>query len=113
MSLKNRLERFFGPVKGSMKGIIIQEELYRTFILSTTAGSFGGLLCLLILLMIMKSSDIFHYAIIDGLITTILTMILDLLRRQNQGEVMHPKINNEASPTIQIPTEVTLKKEIT
>ncbi|WP_435018922.1 hypothetical protein TA3x_000912 [Tundrisphaera sp. TA3] len=85
---------FFAKVDGSRKGLIVPEELFRAIVSAVGSGAIltfaiGGLQ-----LVVDHASVVFPNPAVAGLASAILTLILDLLRRQNQGptqpEVVRP-----------------------
>jgi hypothetical protein len=92
------LKKFFAAVDGSIKGLIVPEELYRAILTSLSSGSSAGVVILLIQAVATHASTIFPNATVASLATALLTLILDLLRRQGQGTVPAPVISPQLPP---------------
>lgn len=80
------ISSFFGVVEGSAKGVIVPEELYRSILAALGSGSLIGLAIMVVQSISAHAATIFPNASVAGLVTVIGAMILDLLRRQQQGE---------------------------
>jgi hypothetical protein len=78
--------KFFSTVKGSVKGMIDPEELFRSILTSLGSGSIVGLLILVLQSVIAHVATIFPHPSTSTLATMFLTLFLDLLRRQNHGD---------------------------
>lgn len=76
---------FFGAVAGSVKGILIPEELYRSIVTALGSGGFVGIGLAIVQAILDHVGFIFPNPAVGGLMTLALTLVLDLLRRQNQG----------------------------
>jgi hypothetical protein len=92
------LRNFFATVHGSVKGLIAPEELYRSIVTALGSGSVVGLFILVIESVLAHVATVFPAPGTSTLATMLLTLILDLLRRQNQGvtPVKGPVTNPEA-----------------
>lgn len=95
------LRKFLSDVHGSAKGILVPEELYRSIVAALGSGTIVGVLILVFQSVLDHVGVIFPDAGTSTLITMILTLILDLLRRQNQGGKPSPVL---APGTIDIPS---------
>ena len=77
---------YLDRVAGSYKGILIPEELARSILTSLGSGSFIGLLLSLCQAILIHAAIIFPNPIVASLATMLLTLIIDLIRRLNQGD---------------------------
>ena len=86
MKLLRKLGSFFGKVDGSRKGLIVPEELFRAMVSAVGSGTLISLMIALLEMVLSHASLIFPNPAVAGLASALLTLILDLLRRQNQGD---------------------------
>ena len=88
----------FGKVADTNKGLIVPEELFRSIV--AALGSGGTVLILIDLLqsVMTHAAVIFPNPLVAGLASTVLTLILDLLRRQNHDTT--PALPIPPAPTI-------------
>jgi hypothetical protein len=84
------LKRFFATTEGSIQGFLSMEELYRSILTSLGSGTLIGVLILVIQGLLSDVAIVFPNPAVASLATVILTMILDLLRRQAQGTTPVP-----------------------
>jgi hypothetical protein len=97
----NGIRKFFSDVKGSARGILIPEELYRSIIAALGSGTIVGLVILILQSVLDHVGVIFPNPSASSLMTMLLTLILDLLRRQNHGGKPSPVM---VPGTIDIPS---------
>jgi hypothetical protein len=76
---------FFSGVASSTKGFLNAEELYRSILTAFGSGSALGLLLTLVQVLLSNVGTIFPNPIVGALATMLLTLVVDLLRRLNQG----------------------------
>jgi hypothetical protein len=76
---------FFASVTDSVKGFLNPEELYRSIITALGSGSALGLVLTILQALLSNVAVIFPNPIVGGLATMLLTLVVDLLRRLNQG----------------------------
>jgi hypothetical protein len=84
------LKRFFTVAESSIQGYLSPEELYRSVLTAFGSGTTIGVLILVLQSILTDVSTIFPSPAVASLATIILTMVLDLLRRQSQGNVPTP-----------------------
>jgi hypothetical protein len=92
LTMLSFLKKFFADVEGSTQGLLNPEELYRSILTSLGSGTLVGVLILLFQAILTNTAIIFPNPSVASLATIILTLILDLLRRQNQGPVVSPVV---------------------
>ena len=80
------LKRFFEDVRGSKQGILVPEELFRSIVTSLGSGTIIGIVVLILQAILDHVVSIFPDPAIASLASITLTLILDLLRRQNHGD---------------------------
>ena len=80
------IKQFFANVKGSKQGILVPEELFRSILTSVGSGTAIGIVVLVLQAVLDHVVSIFPDPAIAGLASISLTLILDLLRRQSQGD---------------------------
>lgn len=85
MKLLVKFLAFFARVDGSRKGLIVPEELFRAIVAAFGSGAVISLVIAVIQMVVSHAAVIFPNPAVAGLASTVLTLILDLLRRQNQG----------------------------
>ena len=83
-------KNFFAHAEGSTKGLLSPEELYRSILTSLGSGSTIGVVMLLLQSLMSNASTIFPNPTVASLATALLTLVLDLLRRQSQGDKPAP-----------------------
>ncbi|HEY2157681.1 MAG TPA: hypothetical protein VGH33_18775 [Isosphaeraceae bacterium] len=76
---------FFASVAGSAKGVLNPEELYRSIITALGSGSALGVALTILQALLSNVAVIFPNPIVGALATMLLTLVVDLLRRLNQG----------------------------
>ncbi len=79
------LHDFFAQVTDAHKGFLVPEELYRSIVTALGSGGVVGLALMIVQGVLAHVAVIFPNPTIGGLATISLTLIIDLLRRQNQG----------------------------
>ena len=84
------LKKFFSNVQGSTKGFLVPEELYRSILTSLGSGTTVGVVILLLQAMLDHAATIFPNPTVATLVSMLLTLVLDLLRRQSQGSSPTP-----------------------
>ena len=102
------LKAFFADVKGSKQGILIPEELFRSILTSLGSGTIIGAVVLILQAVLDHVVSIFPDPAIASLASIVLTLILDLLRRQTHGDkpvdpTLTPAVVTPSSPTIPMP----------
>lgn len=85
-----RIFGFFAKVDGRRGGLIVPEELFRAIVASFGSGTLVSILIAILGTVVAHAALIFPNPALAGLVTTVLTLILDLLRRQNHGEPATP-----------------------
>jgi len=98
LSMLSSLKKFLSAVEGSIQGVIVPEELYRSILTSLGSGTSVGVLILLFQAILTHAASIFPNPTVASLATVLLTMILDLLRRQGQGGVPTGSVPPSHSP---------------
>ena len=81
----NLIKEFFASVANSTKGFLNAEELYRSILTALGSGSFLGLVLTVFQAVLANVGMIFPNPAIGALATMLLTLVVDLLRRLNQG----------------------------
>lgn len=81
----NLIKEFFAAVANSTKGFLNPEELYRSIVTALGSGSFLGLLLTMFQTLLSNVTTIFPNPVSGALATMLLTLVVDLLRRLNQG----------------------------
>ncbi len=69
----------------SAKGFLNPEELYRSILTALGSGSALGLVLAVVQALLSNVAVIFPNPIVGALATMLLTLVVDLLRRLNQG----------------------------
>lgn len=99
------LKHFFAGVKGSKQGILVPEELFRSIVTSIGSGTIIGIVVLILQAILDHVISIFPDPAIASLASVTLTLILDLLRRQTQGEkAAMESVTPALTPTVATPT---------
>ena len=80
------LKQFFAVVNGSRQGVLVPEELFRSILTSLGSGTITGIVAVILQAMLDHVVSIFPDPAIASLASIVLTLILDLLRRRNQGD---------------------------
>ena len=80
------LKQFFADVRGSKQGILVPEELFRSIVTSLGSGTIIGIVVVILQAVLDHVVSIFPDPAIASLASITLTLILDLLRRQNHGD---------------------------
>ena len=86
------LARFFGPVEGSIKGLLNFEELYRSFLASLGSGSAVAVLLFLSRTILGRFAEILPDTSTASLVTVILSLVFDMLRRLTHGIDLSPTL---------------------
>jgi len=100
------LKAFFSHVIGTKKGILVPEELYRSIMTSLGSGGLVGLALMILQSVLSHVAGIFPNAGVAGFATLSITLIMDLLRRLNQGDkqgqvvVVNPGPASVATPAV-------------
>ena len=81
----NLLKKFFAAVADTKKGILIPEELLRSILTSLGSGSMIGLALTVFQSLLTNAGVIFPNPLVGGVVTVVLTLVIDLIRRLNQG----------------------------
>jgi hypothetical protein len=92
------LKTFFATVPGSVKGVLNLEELYRALLTAFGSGSAVGLLIIGLQAIHDDTSAIFSNPAVAAIASTLLSLILDILRRQSQGSDPTPAPATPATP---------------
>lgn len=99
------LKKFFAAAEGSIKGVLIPEELARAILTSLGSGTIVGLAIIMLQAILSHVASIFPNPAVASLASMILILVLDLLRRQNQGSdhalTVTPAPNPAPHPTSQ------------
>jgi hypothetical protein len=80
------IKEFFAGVANSTKGFLNPEELFRSIVTAFGSGSSLGLILTIFQTLLAHVSMIFPNPAVAALATTLLTLVVDLLRRLNQGD---------------------------
>lgn len=86
----NLIKEFFATVANSSKGFLNGEELYRSILTALGSGSFLGIVLTVFQSVLANVAMIFPNPVVGALATMLLTLIVDLLRRLNQGDKPAP-----------------------
>jgi hypothetical protein len=89
-AMLNLIKEFLSSVANSSKGFLNAEELYRSIVTALGSGSFLGLVLTIFQSLLANAATIFPNPIVSALATMLLTLIVDLLRRLNQGGKPNP-----------------------
>jgi hypothetical protein len=84
------LKMFFADVEGSIKGNLNPEELYRSILTAFGSATSVGVMMVIIQAILSNVATIFPNPTVASLATGLLTLVLDLLRRQSQGVTPAP-----------------------
>ncbi len=84
------LKRFFAVSESSIQGFLSLEDLYRSILTALGTGSSIGVAIMVLQAILTNVGLVFPNPAVASLATVILTMVLDLLRRQSQGTVPTP-----------------------
>ena len=87
------LKRFFAKTDGAFKGVLNPEELYRSILTSLGSGTTVGIAMVFLQAILSHVGSIFPNPTVASLASALLTLVLDLLRRQNQGTTPSPAPN--------------------
>ena len=85
MNVWSKFASFFARVDDSRKGLIVPEELYRSIASAIGSGAAIAGLMAVVQSILDHAGTIFPDPSLAGLVTAVLALVLDLLRRQNQG----------------------------
>ncbi len=80
------IKRFFAAVADGTKGFLNVEELTRSIVTALGSGSVLALALTVVQAMLAHVALIFPDPTVGALATTVLTLVVDLLRRLNHGE---------------------------
>jgi hypothetical protein len=78
-------QAFFASVASSTKGFLNGEELYRSILTALGSGSALGVFLTVLQALLANVATIFPNPVVGALATMLLTLVVDLLRRLNQG----------------------------
>ncbi len=92
------LKRFFSASGTSIQGYLSIEELYRSILTALGSGTTVGIVILVLQNLLSDVAAVFPNPTVASLATVILTMILDLLRRQSQGNIPNPPVSPAPTP---------------
>ena len=84
------LKKFFAAVPNATKGILLPEELFRTILTALGSSSVMGLLLTALHAVLINVAVIFPSPIVASLATAILTIVVDQVRRLDQGATPAP-----------------------
>ena len=99
------IKNFFSHPPDSIKGFVNGMELFRA-IASAIAAGLGSNAALTILgAVLAHASIIFPNPVVGGLVASILTLVVDLIRRQNAGD-HHLVEVAEADPSMPFPPHI-------
>jgi len=85
LTMLSALKNFFAQPNGSIKGALSPEELFRSILASLGSGTTIGIVMILLQSVLTNASTIFPNPTVASLATAFLTLVIDLLRRQTQG----------------------------
>jgi hypothetical protein len=91
-------QNFFSDVEGSIKGSLNAEELYRSILTSLGSGTSVGILLTVVQAVMTNVTTIFPNPTVAALATGLLTLVVDILRRQSQGNNPTPAPAPAPSP---------------
>lgn len=94
------LKHFFSDVKGSKPGVLVPEELFRAIVTSLGSGTIIGLFVMILQALLDHVVSIFPDPTIASLASITITLILDLLRRQNHGDKPADTPSNPVVPPV-------------
>jgi hypothetical protein len=86
----NLIKEFFAAVANGTKGLLNAEELFRSIVTALGSGSFLGVALTILQALLAHISVIFPNPVVSALATMLLTLVVDLLRRLNQGDKPAP-----------------------
>ena len=84
------LRKFFAATDSSIKGYLNPEDLYRSILTSLGSATTVGILLAVSQAILSNASTIFPDPTVASLATGLLSLVIDLLRRQNQGTTPIP-----------------------
>ena len=84
------ITQFFAKVRGSRQGILVPEELFRAIVTSLGSGTVIGIAVVILQALLDHVVSIFPDPTIAGLASILLTLVLDLLRRQSHADPGNP-----------------------
>ncbi len=84
------LQKFFAPSEGSVKGFLNPEELYKSILTSLGSASSVGAILVVLQAILTNVSTIFPDPTVAALATGLISLVIDLLRRQSQGATPAP-----------------------
>ena len=80
-----QLKTFLAPAPGSVRGMLNPVDLYRSIFTSLGSATVIGVLIVVVQAILAQAGTIFPNPTVASLATALLTLVLDLLRRQGQG----------------------------
>jgi hypothetical protein len=92
------LKSFFKVSERSFQGYLSLEDLYRSILTALGSGTTIGVVILVLQEVLTNTSTVFPNPTVASMATVILTMILELLRRQSQGNLPAPVVNPTPAP---------------
>jgi hypothetical protein len=92
------LKSFFKVSESSIQGYLSLEELYRSILTALGSGTTIGVVILVLQGVLTNASTVFPNPAVASMATVILTMILEILRRQSQGNLPIPPVNPTPAP---------------
>jgi hypothetical protein len=104
LTMLSALKNFFAQPAGTIKGVLSPEELYRSILTSLGSGTSIGIVMLLLQSVLSNASTIFPNPTVASLATAFLTLVLDLLRRQTQGNNPAPAPSPAPAPAVPTPS---------
>jgi hypothetical protein len=106
-SMLQVIKDFLAKVAGAGKGFLLPEELYRSIITSLGSGGMIGLIMTMLQAVLTNTATIFPNPLVGSLATMVLTLVIDLFRRMNQGSTPAPAPVPTPGPApVPVPTPV-------
>jgi hypothetical protein len=93
-------KEFFAGVANGTKGFLNAEELSRSIVTALGSGSFLGVALTVAQALLAHVAAIFPNPVASALATMLLTLVVDLLRRINQGGRTVPAPTPEPAPQV-------------
>jgi hypothetical protein len=84
------LQSFFSAAEGSIKGFLNPEEFFRSILTALGSGTSIGLVMAALHSILTNAVTIFPNPSVAALATGLLTLVIDILRRQSQGSPPSP-----------------------
>lgn len=85
------IKDFFGAVRGGLKNVVNAEEIFRSIVASFGAGGLVGLAITILTAVLAHAAVIFPNPAVAALATTVITLVVDLLRRLSHGDEPAPE----------------------